>query len=180
MSKKRNLDLNKSLVELAAEGWSLKEMLEAASFHMDSKGESKKKEQMETASFCVDGEEESKKKELIQEITHILCEMGIPAHIKGYEYLRYAIELAVEDRSVIEALTKALYPETAKKFGTTASRVERAIRHAIEIAWSRGNTEFMREYFGYTVSYSKGKTTNGEFIAMITDKLRLKGYGTDW
>lgn len=107
-------------------------------------------------------------------VTSIIHEIGVPAHIKGYQYLREAIIMTVEDMDVINAVTKILYPEVAKKFGTTASRVERAIRHAIEVAWDRGDLETLQKYFGYTVSNSKGKPTNSEFIAMIADRLVLQ------
>ena len=111
---------------------------------------------------------------LENDVTHMLHEIGIPAHIKGYQYLREAIVIAVDDMEVINAVTKILYPEVAKRFGTTASRVERAIRHAIEVAWDRGDLETLQKYFGYTVSNSKGKPTNSEFIAMIADRLQLQ------
>ena len=107
-------------------------------------------------------------------VTEIIHQIGVPAHIKGYQYLREAIMIAVEDMDVINAVTKVLYPEVAKRFGTTPSRVERAIRHAIEVAWDRGDLETLQKYFGYTVSNSKGKPTNSEFIAMISDRLVLE------
>ena len=107
-------------------------------------------------------------------VTAIIHEVGVPAHIKGYQYLREAILIAVNDMDVINAVTKILYPEVAKRFGTTASRVERAIRHAIEVAWDRGDIETLQKYFGYTVSNAKGKPTNSEFIAMIADRLQLE------
>ena len=107
-------------------------------------------------------------------VTAIIHEIGVPAHIKGYQYLREAILIAVEDMDVINAVTKVLYPEVAKRFGTTASRVERAIRHAIEVAWRRGDLETLQRYFGYTVNSAKGKPTNSEFIAMIADRLQLQ------
>ena len=107
-------------------------------------------------------------------VTAIIHEIGVPAHIKGYQYLREAIMIAVADMDVINAVTKILYPEVAKRFGTTASRVERAIRHAIEVAWDRGDLETLQKYFGYTVSNAKGKPTNSEFIAMIADRLQLQ------
>ena len=107
-------------------------------------------------------------------VTSIIHEIGVPAHIKGYQYLREAIIIAVNDMDVINAVTKILYPEVAKHFGTTASRVERAIRHAIEVAWDRGDLETLQKYFGYTVSNAKGKPTNSEFIAMIADRLQLQ------
>ena len=112
--------------------------------------------------------------ELKNRVTNIIHEIGVPAHIKGYQYLREAIIITVEDMDVINAVTKVLYPEVAKRFGTTASRVERAIRHAIEVAWDRGDLETLQRFFGYTVSNTKGKPTNSEFIAMIADKLLLE------
>ncbi len=110
-------------------------------------------------------------------VTEIIHEIGIPAHIKGYQYLREAIIRTVEDMDVINAVTKVLYPEVAEKFGTTPSRVERAIRHAIEVAWDRGDVETLQRFFGYTVSGIKGKPTNSEFIAMIADRLYLQKKG---
>ena len=107
-------------------------------------------------------------------VTSIIHEIGVPAHIKGYQYLREAIIIAVNDMDVINAVTKVLYPEVAKKFNTTPSRVERAIRHAIEVAWDRGDIETLQKFFGYTVSNIKGKPTNSEFIAMIADCLSLR------
>ncbi len=107
-------------------------------------------------------------------VTSIIHEVGIPAHIKGYQYLRHAIMMAVADLDVINSITKELYPTVAKDFNTTPSRVERAIRHAIEVAWDRGDTEVLNSFFGYTIANSKGKPTNSEFIAMIADRLRLK------
>lgn len=111
---------------------------------------------------------------LESEITNIIHEIGVPAHIKGYLYLREAIMMVVNDVELLSAVTKELYPGIAKKFNTTASRVERAIRHAIEVAWSRGQIETINKIFGYTIHNSKGKPTNSEFIAMVADKLRLK------
>ncbi len=113
-------------------------------------------------------------RDLELEVTEIIHEIGIPAHIKGYQYLREAIVRAVGDMDIINAITKVLYPEVAEKFGTTPSRVERAIRHAIEVAWDRGDVETLQRFFGYTVSGAKGKPTNSEFIAMIADKLSLQ------
>ena len=107
-------------------------------------------------------------------VTEVIHEIGVPAHIKGYQYLREAIILTIRDMDMINAVTKVLYPEVAKRFGTTPSRVERAIRHAIEVAWDRGDVETLQRYFGYTVSGIKGKPTNSEFIAMIADNLSLK------
>ncbi|MBQ6465438.1 MAG: sporulation transcription factor Spo0A [Oscillospiraceae bacterium] len=107
-------------------------------------------------------------------VTDIIHEIGVPAHIKGYQYLREAIILTINDMEMINAVTKVLYPEVARKFATTPSRVERAIRHAIEVAWDRGDIEVLQKFFGYTVSNIKGKPTNSEFIAMIADSLTLK------
>ena len=107
-------------------------------------------------------------------VTDMLHEIGIPAHIKGYHYLRDSIIMAVEDMGILNAITKVLYPTVAKKHQTTSSRVERAIRHAIEVAWSRGELDTLDELFGYTVSRGKGKPTNSEFIALIADTIRLK------
>ena len=120
-------------------------------------------------------QEENSARDLERQVTAIIHEIGVPAHIKGYQYLREAISLAVADMEVINAVTKVLYPAVAKKFGTTASRVERAIRHAIEVAWDRGDLETLQKYFGYTVSNAKGKPTNSEFIAMIADRISLGG-----
>ena len=107
-------------------------------------------------------------------VTGIIHEIGVPAHIKGYQYLREAIIIAVNDMDVINAITKVLYPQVAKAFQTTPSRVERAIRHAIEVAWDRGDLDTLQRFFGYTVSNTKGKPTNSEFIALIADKLQLQ------
>jgi len=117
----------------------------------------------------------SKKDENLEAlVTNIIHEVGVPAHIKGYQYLREAIMMVVNDIDVINQITKSLYPKIAYKFNTTPSRVERAIRHAIEVAWGRGQQEAVERIFGYTISASKGKPTNSEFIAMIADKLRLE------
>jgi two-component system response regulator (stage 0 sporulation protein A) len=114
---------------------------------------------------CVDSDELT--------VTEILHQIGVPAHIKGYQFLRDAILLTMNDPEYINAVTKRLYPEIAKKNGTTASRVERAIRHAIEVAWDRGDVDTLNSYFGYTIHNLRGKPTNSEFIAMISDKMRL-------
>ena len=120
--------------------------------------------------------ESSKKNEegLEALVTNIIHELGVPAHIKGYQYLREAIMMVINDIDIINQITKQLYPDIARKFKTTPSRVERAIRHAIEVAWSRGEQGTVETIFGYTVSAAKGKPTNSEFIAMIADKLRLE------
>ena len=107
-------------------------------------------------------------------VTDIIHQIGVPAHIKGYKYLREAIILAINDADIINSVTKQLYPTVAKNNQTTSSRVERAIRHAIEVAWDRGDVDVLNSYFGYTIHTSRGKPTNSEFIAMIADKLRLR------
>lgn len=117
---------------------------------------------------------DGKPKNLDASITSIIHEIGVPAHIKGYMYLREAISMVYNDIELLGSITKVLYPDIAKKYNTTASRVERAIRHAIEVAWSRGNIDSISSLFGYTVSMSKAKPTNSEFIAMVADKLRLE------
>ncbi len=111
--------------------------------------------------------------DLEKDVTDMIHEIGVPAHIKGYQYLREAIMMSVRDTEMLNSITKVLYPTIAKKYQTTSSRVERAIRHAIEVAWSRGNMETLDALFGYTISVGKGKPTNSEFIALITDKIRL-------
>ena len=111
--------------------------------------------------------------DLEQDVTNMIHEIGVPAHIKGYQYLREAIMMSVEDPSMISSITKILYPTIAKRFQTTPSRVERAIRHAIEVAWSRGRMETLDALFGYTIDTGKGKPTNSEFIALIADRIRL-------
>ena len=107
------------------------------------------------------------------EVTKMIQQMGVPAHVKGYQYLRDAIVSVIKEVSLLGAVTKELYPMIAKKYNTTPSRVERAIRHAIELAWDRGNIEFMNKFFGYTINVDRGKPTNSEFIAMVADKLRI-------
>jgi len=107
------------------------------------------------------------------EVTNLIHQMGVPAHIKGYQYLRDAILLVIAEVGLLGAVTKELYPNIAVKYMTTPSRVERAIRHAIELAWDRGNVEMMSKFFGYTINIQRGKPTNSEFIAMVADKLRL-------
>lgn len=114
-----------------------------------------------------------KQDQLEKVISSIMRQIGVPAHIKGYEYLRQAIVLTVKDPNLMHAVTKSLYPTVAKTNATTSSRVERAIRHAIEVAWDRGDVDVLSSYFGYTIQNSRGKPTNSEFIAMISDKLRL-------
>ena len=123
-----------------------------------------------------DGEpdEETGKNDMEARVTKIIHQIGVPAHIKGYQYLRCAILMTIDDNDVINSVTKVLYPTVAKKYQTTTSRVERAIRHAIEVAWDRGDVDTLNSFFGYTIQNSRGKPTNSEFIAMIADNLRLK------
>ena len=113
------------------------------------------------------------KKDLHEEVTSIIHEIGIPAHIKGYQYLREAILMVVEEVELLGMVTKVLYPRIAEKYDTTSSRVERAIRHAIEVAWSRNNIDTIKKFFGYTINTERGKPTNSEFIALVADRLRL-------
>ena len=113
-------------------------------------------------------------REIETQVTKIIHQIGIPAHIKGYQYLRTAIMMTINDNEIINSVTKILYPSVAKKYQTTTSRVERAIRHAIEVAWDRGDIDTLNSYFGYTIQNTRGKPTNSEFIAMIADNLRLK------
>lgn len=118
--------------------------------------------------------EKLEERNLENDVTNIIHEIGVPAHIKGYQYLREAIMMSVTDMEMLNSITKILYPSIAKKFQTTPSRVERAIRHAIEVAWSRGKMDTIDELFGYTIHNGKGKPTNSEFIALIADKIRLE------
>ena len=111
--------------------------------------------------------------DLEAQVTKIIHRIGVPAHIKGYQYLRTAIIMTIEDNDIINSVTKILYPSVAKRYATTSSRVERAIRHAIEVAWERGDIDTLNSYFGYTIQNSRGKPTNSEFIAMIADNLRI-------
>ena len=111
--------------------------------------------------------------ELETQVTKVIHQIGVPAHIKGYQYLRTAILMTINDNDIINSVTKTLYPSVAKQYKTTSSRVERAIRHAIEVAWDRGDVDTLNSYFGYTIQTSRGKPTNSEFIAMIADNLRL-------
>lgn len=132
--------------------------------------------------FCGDGERSARRvpttvtkpSTLEMQVTEMLHQIGVPAHIKGYQYLRDGILMAIDDEEVINSITKRLYPAVAKRFKTTSSRVERAIRHAIEVAWDRGDVDVLDHYFGYTVHTERGKPTNSEFIAMIADNFRLQ------
>ena len=128
----------------------------------------------ETPAKSVETAKRTEERDLEQDVTDMIHEIGVPAHIKGYQYLREAIMMSVDDPSMISSITKILYPTIAKRFQTTPSRVERAIRHAIEVAWSRGKMETLDALFGYTINTGKGKPTNSEFIALIADKIRLE------
>ncbi|MDE7009557.1 MAG: sporulation transcription factor Spo0A, partial [Lachnospiraceae bacterium] len=119
-------------------------------------------------------EERALSYDLEKDVTDMIHEIGVPAHIKGYQYLREAIIMSVEDPEMLGSITKVLYPTIARKYQTTSSRVERAIRHAIEVAWNRGRMETLDAMFGYTINTGKGKPTNSEFIALIADKIRLQ------
>lgn len=139
---------------------------EVANRHRDS--------EISVTSSETTNDEQERSADPIREITSIIQAVGVPANIKGYRYLRYAIATVVANVEIMEAVTKELYPAVAEQFKTTPTRVERAIRHAIEVAWNRGNTEAMARYFGYTVDSSRGKPTNSEFIALVADKVRMK------
>ena len=119
-------------------------------------------------------ENEKPEQDIETKVTAVIHELGVPAHIKGYQYIRTAILMVIENMDMLNYITKRLYPEIAKKYSTTSSRVERAIRHSIEVAWTRGRAETMNEIFGYTVHTGKGKPTNSEFIAMVADRIRLQ------
>ena len=153
----------------------IREMFNSAPTIQESSAQSNRVSYPTTSSYILTSEPKSKTPvDLETEITNIIHEIGVPAHIKGYMYLREAITMVVNDMELLSAVTKELYPSIAKKYNTTASRVERAIRHAIEVAWGRGQIEAINRLFGYTVHTEKGKPTNSEFIAIIADKLRLK------
>ena len=134
--------------------------------HIESLLKTKKNSHSSDASY--------KNPDMEAQVTKIIHQIGVPAHIKGYQYLRTAILMTIDDSDIINSVTKVLYPSVAKKYQTTTSRVERAIRHAIEVAWDRGDVDTLNSYFGYTIQNTRGKPTNSEFIAMIADNLRLK------
>ncbi|NMB95606.1 MAG: sporulation transcription factor Spo0A [Clostridiaceae bacterium] len=129
--------------------------------------------QTDVTGYNIVSEKVIEKRDIEVEVTNVMHEIGVPAHIKGYQYLRDAIIMVAEDLDIINSITKQLYPTIAKRYNTTSSRVERAIRHAIEVAWGRGRIDAINSIFGYTISMGKGKPTNSEFIAMVADKLRL-------
>lgn len=168
-------DVTTKAVELGASYFILKPFdLEHLANHIrqvNGKGSEVKRK---APTMAAKSQSESKPKNLEASITSVIHEIGVPAHIKGYLYLREAITMVYNDIELLGSITKVLYPDIAKKYNTTASRVERAIRHAIEVAWSRGNIDSISSLFGYTVSMSKAKPTNSEFIAMVADKLRLE------
>lgn len=172
---KEKLDLNKTLVMLAAEGWTGEDLLAVFQARMSHKLTT---EQEEVRRPTLQKEKEQKGY-LDQKISEIFRGFGIATHILGYQYLRYAIELTINDLNMVSHVTKGLYPAVAKKFQTDPTRVERAIRHAIETAWNRGNLELVEKYFGYTVCAKREKPTNSEFIATIAEYLRLEGYGVE-
>ena len=150
----------------------LHRILQAAMLHMRSEWDVKKKER--TYGMQEYGMSNYMETTLENDVTDIIREIGIPAHIKGYQYIREAIMLTVNDMNLLNYITKLLYPTIAKKYKTTSSSVERAIRHAIEVAWNKGQIDVLEDMFGYTISAGKGKPTNSEFIALIADKLRLE------
>ncbi len=169
-------DVTKKAVELGASYFILKPFdMELLGNHIRQvSGKSSTIARKSSSTTNYRGQTEQKPKNLDASITSIIHEIGVPAHIKGYLYLREAISMVYNDIELLGSITKVLYPDIAKKYNTTASRVERAIRHAIEVAWSRGNIDSISSLFGYTVSMSKAKPTNSEFIAMVADKLRLE------
>ncbi|MCI9405537.1 MAG: sporulation transcription factor Spo0A [Oscillospiraceae bacterium] len=166
-----NMALQKEVMQSGARYYFLKpfdtEVLAERIVQLISSSEEEKGKNGKTVPFASGGQD----MELM--VTEMIHQIGVPAHIKGYHYLRESILLSVKDPEVMNAVTKVLYPTVAKKFATTASRVERAIRHAIEVAWDRGDVDTLNAYFGYTIHNSRGKPTNSEFIAMLSDKLRL-------
>ncbi|WP_040208175.1 sporulation transcription factor Spo0A [Neobacillus jeddahensis] len=168
-------DVTKKAVELGASYFILKPFdMENLGNHIRQVSGNANSFSRKSTTTSYRSQSEQKPKNLDASITSIIHEIGVPAHIKGYLYLREAISMVYNDIELLGSITKVLYPDIAKKYNTTASRVERAIRHAIEVAWSRGNIDSISSLFGYTVSMSKAKPTNSEFIAMVADKLRLE------
>lgn len=167
-------DVTKKAVELGASYFMLKPFDIESLFNHIRQVSGKENSMMRRSSHEILKQPVKKAINLDASITSIIHEIGVPAHIKGYMYLREAISMVYNDIELLGSITKVLYPDIAKKYNTTASRVERAIRHAIEVAWSRGNIDSISNLFGYTVSMSKAKPTNSEFIAMVADKLRLE------
>lgn len=142
--------------------------------HSAKRGMGKKVSENKKIVAAFEDKQQYMERNIESDVTNIIHEVGVPAHIKGYQYLREAIILSVNDTEMLNSITKILYPTIAKKFQTTPSRVERAIRHAIEVAWNRGKMDTIDELFGYTINAEKGKPTNSEFIALIADKIRLE------
>ncbi len=168
-------DVTKKAVELGAAYFVLKPFdMKMLISHIRDLNALKQVQRTQTKPIFVGQNKSDNSFNLDASITSVIHEIGVPAHIKGYLYLREAITMVYHDMELLGSITKVLYPDIAKKFNTTASRVERAIRHAIEVAWSRGNLESISNLFGYTVSHSKAKPTNSEFIAMVADKLRIE------
>lgn len=170
-------DVTKKAVQLGASYFVLKPFdMETLIKHIrDLKGQKQPMIEQRDSNLSIAREEnQSQEVNLSQSITNVIHEIGVPAHIKGYLYLREAITMVYHDIELLGSITKVLYPDIAKKYNTTSSRVERAIRHAIEVAWSRGNVDSISKMFGYTINMSKAKPTNSEFIAMVADKLRLE------
>ncbi len=167
-------DVTKKAVELGADYFVLKpfDMENLINHIREING--KPSEVIKKSPGAMHAQHEAKVPNLDASITNIIHEIGVPAHIKGYMYLREAIAMVYHDIDLLGSITKVLYPDIAKKYNTTSSRVERAIRHAIEVAWSRGNIDSISSLFGYTISMSKAKPTNSEFIAMVADKLRIE------
>ncbi len=168
-------DVTKKAVELGADYFVLKPFdMENLLNHIRQISGKKSELIKKSVSTSLHTQKEHKVQNLDASITNIIHEIGVPAHIKGYMYLREAIAMVYHDIDLLGSITKVLYPDIAKKYKTTSSRVERAIRHAIEVAWSRGNVDSISSLFGYTVSMTKAKPTNSEFIAMVADKLRIE------
>lgn len=162
VQKSKTENIKAVLEECRSRGVTIDDLLEFASAKLEA--ESGKYEAITINAEAPDIE---------MKVTNILKELGCPAHIKGYSYLRYSIMYCIEDEEAIHGITKILYPNVAKKFGTTSSRVERAMRHAIEVAWDRGDYNVLQRYFGYTIDARKGRPTNSEFIAMIVENLKI-------
>lgn len=165
------MTLREQLIQLKKLGWTMDDLIElVGALEATTKTETVGKiHELGKENFL----KKEREKSLEQIVSDVIRKLGVPAHIKGYCYMREAIIMCIEDPHAIESVTKTLYPDVAKKFSTTSSRVERAIRHAIEVAWTRGDLSYIQEIFGYTVSSEKGKPTNSEFIAMLADAIRL-------
>ncbi len=168
-------NITQKAVELGASYYILKPFnLEILAERIRQLGRAQAQSQRTSAYIVKNISAKKEKDDFIEEITQIIHEIGIPAHIKGYLYLRDAISMVAEEIELLGSVTKVLYPRIAHKYETTPSRVERAIRHAIEVAWARNNIETIKKFFGYTINTEKGKPTNSEFIALVADRIRLK------